>query len=237
MLKITKSLFCKAIIIAGITPQTGLAMAYQAIMDHAIVKPVSLFLQEAEKIKADELAESGEHTLLVSYFAQEEELEDVAFVLALNPAIAYKHNEFGFSALHTCITHKCNVCTLKMIPVLAGIVGIDYPTRAAQNLSVKAPYNRTALFIAAQKRNIPVLQALLGLQANPNHLDSQGNTPLDMVLQTTNKIKKERPDLDTKYIYDLYLETVRLLCLYGAKSTKYTGQTHLKKIGISRKAI
>jgi ankyrin repeat protein len=147
-------------------------------------------------------------------------VQDVKMALEGNPE-AGVYDEFGLSALHVCLLNDCQECALAMIPLLASKVGVDYPTqkgKAAQldGTPITRPHNRTALFTAAKMGSKPFMQALLALDANINHRDSQGRTPLDTLAYDIQRISGENPDfpLDQTHCQ----ETVEFLKEHGAQS-------------------
>jgi hypothetical protein len=168
---------------------------------------------------------------LLTYFARYGCPEDIELALQLNPN-AGVYDQFGFSALHTCLLNSCQECALAMIPLLARKVGIDYPTEkriyalreqkdqaAVFDARKLAPYNRTALFIAAKMGKQALMQALLDAKAHINHQDSLGFTPLDMLMHGVERIAAQNQDWRAKQSH--YPATVKFLYVRGAQTKVY----------------
>jgi len=209
--------------------QQAFARGFQQTLEPEVPVPMSAI--PAIKKNAQEAPPScdpitAQEQILVfplTYVARYGLVEDLKMALELNPD-AGVYDEFGFSALHTCLFNSCQECALAMIPLLASKVGVDYPTQKAtatlpDGSPIKRSHNRTALFMAAKMGSKPFMQTLLALKANINHRDSQGRTPLDRLAYDMQRIARVNPDFPLTKTH--YQETGQFLEQHGAQSESY----------------
>lgn len=133
--------------------------------------------------------------------------QQVEFLLE-HGADPFHYDYFGHSALCQSIFNTVPGQAEKIIPLLVKRVGVNYP------ISAQPKY--TALHIAAQDQNVPLIELLLQLGADPNCESSCFNevwwqdTPLDRVLSLS-------PE---SWLKPTFFPAVKLLCQYGGATTR-----------------